>query len=203
MTKPDSEFIEAFDWAVIRLASYVPVSASQSRLLFGTVSLLTRDRPRPVSGQGVESHRIGAAAEAEQEDLVAIFELLGNKPISAKDIVIEAIAGGEAKHSLGILLQPHPGVMASNRANSRIVVDVLMLVLLSDTEQLEDVGEIALDLLAGAVAADNDVLAHANSSWPEDGVTDQLSEVGPASGRGPDSGVNVARGVAPDFRLVR
>jgi hypothetical protein len=59
MTKPDSEFIEAFDWAVIRLASYAPVSASQSRLLFGTVSLLTRDRPRPVSGQGVESHRIG------------------------------------------------------------------------------------------------------------------------------------------------
>lgn len=203
MTKPDSEFIEAFDWAVIRLASYVPVSASQSRLLFGTVSLLTRDRPRPVSGQGVESHRIGAAAEAEQEDLVAIFELLGNKPISAKDIVIEAIAGGEAEHSLGVLLQPHPGVMASNRANSRIVIDTLLLVLLSNTEKLQDVGQVALDLVAGAVAANDDVLTHANSSWPEDGVTDQLSEVGPASGRGPDSGVNVARGVAPDFRLVR
>ena len=59
MTKPDDVFIEAFDWAVIRLATYVPVSASQSRLLFGTVSLLTRDRPKPVGGQGVESHRIG------------------------------------------------------------------------------------------------------------------------------------------------
>jgi hypothetical protein len=60
MTKPDSEFVEAFDWAVIRLATYVPISASQSRLLFGTVSLLTRDRPRPVGGPGVESHRIGS-----------------------------------------------------------------------------------------------------------------------------------------------
>lgn len=60
MIKPDSDFIEAFEWAVIRLATYVPVSASQSRLLFGTVSLLTRDRPRPVGGRGVESHRIGS-----------------------------------------------------------------------------------------------------------------------------------------------
>lgn len=59
MTKLDGEFVEAFDWAVIRLATYVPASASQSRLLFGIVSLLTRDRPRPVGGQGVESHRIG------------------------------------------------------------------------------------------------------------------------------------------------
>lgn len=56
----DAEFVDAFDWAVIRLATYVPASASQSRLLFGTVSLLTRDRPKPVGGQGVESHRIGS-----------------------------------------------------------------------------------------------------------------------------------------------
>lgn len=60
MTKPDGEFVEAFDWAIVRLATYIPVSSSQSRLLFGTVSLLTRDRPRPVGGQGVESHRIGS-----------------------------------------------------------------------------------------------------------------------------------------------
>jgi hypothetical protein len=60
MTKPDGEFFQAFDWAVIRLATYVPVSSLQSRLLFGTVSLLTGDRPRPVGGQGVESHRIGS-----------------------------------------------------------------------------------------------------------------------------------------------
>lgn len=57
----DEQFVEAFDWGIIRLATYVPASASASpsRLLFGTVSLLTRDRPRPASGQGVERHRIG------------------------------------------------------------------------------------------------------------------------------------------------
>jgi len=60
MTKADGGFAEAFDWAVIRLATYVPMSASQSRLLFGTVSLLTKDRPRPIGGEGVERHRIGS-----------------------------------------------------------------------------------------------------------------------------------------------
>jgi hypothetical protein len=50
MTKLDSEFVDAFDWAVIRLATYVPQSAPQSRLLFGSVSLLTKDRRRPDGG---------------------------------------------------------------------------------------------------------------------------------------------------------
>jgi len=55
----ESEFVSAFDWAVIRLATYFPASASQARLLFGSVSLLTKDRPRPRSGKGFDSHKVG------------------------------------------------------------------------------------------------------------------------------------------------
>ncbi len=55
----ESEFASAFDWAVVRLATYFPASASQARLLFGSVSLLTKDRPRPTTNSGAESHKVG------------------------------------------------------------------------------------------------------------------------------------------------
>jgi hypothetical protein len=50
--------LEAFPWAVIRLATYVRNGSSSPRLLFGTVSMLTVNRPRPLGGQGVESRRV-------------------------------------------------------------------------------------------------------------------------------------------------
>ncbi len=53
------EFAKAFDWAVVRLATYFPVSASKPRLLFGSVSLLTKDRPRPSSSIKTEFHKVG------------------------------------------------------------------------------------------------------------------------------------------------
>lgn len=55
----ESEFASAFDWAVVRLATYFPASASQARLLFGSVSLLTKDRPRPTTSRGTDSHKVG------------------------------------------------------------------------------------------------------------------------------------------------
>jgi hypothetical protein len=51
--------LQPFPWAVIRLATYVRDSSAAPRVLFGTVSLLTDDRPRPASGYGVERHRVG------------------------------------------------------------------------------------------------------------------------------------------------
>ena len=59
ITALTSEFNAAFDWAVIRLATYVPAGTTQPRLLFGTVSLIAKDRPRPFSGKGVERHPVG------------------------------------------------------------------------------------------------------------------------------------------------
>lgn len=58
MTVQESEFASVFDWAVIRLATYFPKSASGARLLFGSVSLLTRDRPCPTSSKA-ERHNVG------------------------------------------------------------------------------------------------------------------------------------------------
>lgn len=55
----EGEFVSAFDWAVVRLATYFSPSASQARLLFGSVSLLTKDRPRPSTSRGVDSHKVG------------------------------------------------------------------------------------------------------------------------------------------------
>jgi hypothetical protein len=54
-----SEIAGAFDWAVIRLATYFPASAHQARLLFGSISLLTKDRPRPITSSGADSHKVG------------------------------------------------------------------------------------------------------------------------------------------------
>jgi hypothetical protein len=39
--------------------SYFPASASQARLLFGSVSLLTKDRPRPLTNSRADSHKVG------------------------------------------------------------------------------------------------------------------------------------------------
>ncbi|MBU2859042.1 hypothetical protein HF290_00970 [Acidithiobacillus ferrooxidans] len=54
----EGEFASAFDWAVVRLATFFPASASQARLLFGSVSLLTRDRPLPPSAQKLDCHKL-------------------------------------------------------------------------------------------------------------------------------------------------
>jgi len=56
-TKPQS--LEPFCWGVIRLATYVANRDSRPRLAFGSVSLLTADRPRPVTGTGVDEHWVG------------------------------------------------------------------------------------------------------------------------------------------------
>jgi hypothetical protein len=58
-TAKNGDFAAAFDWAVVRLATYFPAGASKARLLFGTVSLLTKDRPRPISSQDVDRHPVG------------------------------------------------------------------------------------------------------------------------------------------------
>jgi hypothetical protein len=51
--------LDPFPWAVIRLATHVRDATSAPRLLFGSVSMLTDNRPCPQSGHGVERYRIG------------------------------------------------------------------------------------------------------------------------------------------------
>lgn len=58
-TSQETEFVGPFDWAVVRLSTYFPASASKARLLFGSVSLLTKERPRPPTSRGSDSHKVG------------------------------------------------------------------------------------------------------------------------------------------------
>src|ERR1700689_2090907 len=53
-TSPASKAFEAFRWAVIRLATYVADANTPPRLLFGSVSLLTNERPRPRGAIGID-----------------------------------------------------------------------------------------------------------------------------------------------------
>ena len=53
-----SEVLAHFKWAVIRVATYVANPAERPQLLFGSVSLLAPGRPRPKSGQGVDSRKV-------------------------------------------------------------------------------------------------------------------------------------------------
>lgn len=48
-----------FAWANVRLATYFSESSVQPRLLFGLVSLLTKDRPKPPGSTGIDSHKVG------------------------------------------------------------------------------------------------------------------------------------------------
>jgi hypothetical protein len=52
------DFFKSFDWAVVRLATYLAGSDPKARLLFGSVSLLTNERPRPLGSPGVDQFRI-------------------------------------------------------------------------------------------------------------------------------------------------
>jgi hypothetical protein len=62
MDAQEYKFVDAFDWAIVRLATYFPASASQARLLFGRVSLLTRDRRKSHGGSGADVHRLKGKA---------------------------------------------------------------------------------------------------------------------------------------------
>ena len=53
------DYLTSFDWAVVRVATYVSGATPLPRLLFGSISILTRDRPRPTSQPSLESFKTG------------------------------------------------------------------------------------------------------------------------------------------------
>lgn len=48
----------SFKWTVVRLATYLADSEREARLLFGSVSLLVNERPRPTCSTGVDQFKI-------------------------------------------------------------------------------------------------------------------------------------------------
>lgn len=58
MNTDDSSKFDSFKWAVIRLSTYCAPGSSLPRMVFGSVTLLSPDRPCPKSSQGVDRHNI-------------------------------------------------------------------------------------------------------------------------------------------------
>ncbi len=54
-----------YDWAVVRLITHFAAGAKTPRLVLGTVSLLSRDRPRPTSGTGLETCKLRSGRDGK------------------------------------------------------------------------------------------------------------------------------------------
>jgi hypothetical protein len=112
MTAQVTDFASAFDWAVIRLSTYFPASASQARLLFGSVSLLTKDRPRPSTGKGADSCKVGRGKSGRvffrrtvlsARDAIAWYRTVGGGGITTP---VPTELGEIEKNKDGIALTP-------------------------------------------------------------------------------------------------
>lgn len=66
--KPNSaepDWSDVYAWAVVRLITHFAAGAKTPRLVFGTVSLLSRDRPRPTSGTGIETCKLRSGRDGK------------------------------------------------------------------------------------------------------------------------------------------
>jgi hypothetical protein len=126
------------------------------------IDLLWRDQPDLVDQPREHAHRMGAAAEAEQIDVVAVFVIVDDKFVSREHTVIETPAGGEPEDGDEILLQLAPGVGTGQRADAGIVKHGLERLGFSRFPQasikLEHIRDVLADLVARAVATDDDIL---------------------------------------------
>lgn len=127
----------------------------------GEIDLLRRDEPDLVDQPRQHPHGIGAAGEAEQIDLVVLLPVVDQEGIGREHVVIEPIAGGEPEDRVEILLELVPRIRPRQRADPRIVIDELprlcLLGLAQAAIELEHIGNVLGNFVAGAVAADDDV----------------------------------------------
>ena len=132
----------------------------------GEIDLLRRDQPDFVDQPRQHPHGIGAAGKAEQIDMVAGLIIVDQEGIGREHVVIEPIAGGEPQDGVEVLLQLVPRVRPLQRADPRIVKHQLprlcLLRLAQAAIELQHIGDVLGNLVAGAVAADDDV-AHSDA----------------------------------------
>ncbi len=125
------------------------------------IGLLRRDQPDFVDQPRQHPHAVGAAGKAEQVDVVAFAVMVDQEQIGGEHLVIEAVAGGEPEDGAEILLQLLPRIRPRQRADARIVKHHLprrgFVGLAQAAIELEHIGNVLGDLVAGAVAADDDV----------------------------------------------
>ena len=125
------------------------------------IDLLRRDQPDLVDQPGQHAHRIGAAREAEQIDAVALLPVVDQEFVGREHVVVEPVAGGEPQHEADIGADPVPRARLRQRADAGIVIHDLARVSLRRLAQaaieLQHIGDVLADLVAGAVAQHDDV----------------------------------------------
>ena len=130
------------------------------------IDLLRRDQSDFVDQPRQHPHGIGAAGKAEQKDLVAGLPGADQEVVGREHVVIEPIAGGEPQDGVEILLELVPRIRPRQRADPRIVIDDLprlcLLRLAQAAIELQHIGDVLGNLVAGAVAADDDI-AHSDA----------------------------------------
>ncbi len=107
------------------------------------------------------AHRVGAAREAEEEDLVASLVMIHQEDIDVADVVAQAVAECEAGEARPPARESCQRTGRFHRAEAGVVVRHLQLrVVVQHLVQLDHVRAIAVELVRRAVAADDDVLGH-------------------------------------------
>src|SRR5262249_59379149 len=89
--------------------------------------------------------------------------VFAKEAVGTECVLIEPGAGGEAEHLARLLLETAPSALQADRADTRMIIDPLPVALLEHAKELEDVGDVGTDLIAGAVATNDDVLGHLSS----------------------------------------
>ena len=80
--------------------------------------------------------------------------------VGRENVAVESITSGQSEHAFSVLLELTSFVLLPDGADARIVKDILALVTLHDLKELQNVREITFDLIAGPVAANDDVFGH-------------------------------------------
>lgn len=135
----------------------------------GEIGLFGREQSDLVDQPRQHPHGVGAARKPEQVDAVAGLVMPDQEQVGLQHLVVEAIAGGQPHDGGEILHQLAPRVRPRQRADAGIVKHHLprrlaLVGLAQAAIELENVGNVLGDLVAGAVAEDDDVfhggLAH-------------------------------------------
>jgi len=126
----------------------------------GEVDLIPRQQSHHVDEGGENTDGVCAAAEAEQPDAVIRLIALAEEAIGAQRVLIEPGSGGEAEHAADFLLEAPPCALQTDGTDAGMIIDALPIVLFENAKQFEDVRDVRTDLVAGAVAANDDVLRH-------------------------------------------
>src|SRR6185437_13665964 len=143
----------------------------------------TVEKTVAVKQAGERAGSVGSAGEAEKIDLIAFFVDLHEVAIGIQDVFFEAGAEGEAFDDGPLTIDPEAGAGIAHGADTGVIVGDLpgFVVEIETGVDLQDVGVRITELIAGAIAADDDVFAGGDGGG-RDGVDGLVSHESSAGG---------------------